>query len=186
MNELFSLLNMKERRTAAILGAVLGAASCLLLFVSIKEHGTANRVLSELKTLELDYKALSQSRNDIKKEWQGWQDALKEMEALRANYFYDSKKIMQTLRLDLQQIFDATGIQVTDINYGYLKLVKESLQRVTVEFRFSGNYAMLKRLLDTIERHPRFLHVEKIDFLSIGKQPGLLDLRISLAGYDED
>ncbi len=143
-------------------------------------------MLSELKTMELDYKALSQSRNDTKKEWQGWLDALKEMEALRANYFYDSKKIMQALRLDLEQIFNTAGIQVTDINYGYLKLVKESLQRVTVEFRFSGNYAMLKRLLDTIERHPRFLHVEKIDFMNIGKQPGLIDLRISLAGYYED
>jgi len=45
---------------------------------------------------------------------------------------------------------------------------------------------MLKRLLDLIERLPRFLHADKIDFLSIGKQPGMLDLKIGLAGYYEN
>jgi len=44
----------------------------------------------------------------------------------------------------------------------------------------------LKRLLDLIERHPRLIHVEKIDFVNIAKTGGTLDLKITIAGYYEN
>jgi hypothetical protein len=56
---------------------------------------------------------------------------------------------------------------------------------VTADFRFTANYAGLKRLLDAVERHARFLHVERVDFLSMTKKPGTIDLRVSFAGYYE-
>jgi len=177
---------MKERRTVSALGAVLGAAACLLCFISLKKHSSANRAASQVQAMERGYQALSRSRDEVKKEGQIWMDAERDMKALKANYFYAGQNILRDLRLDLQQIFETAGISVTDINYGYSELVKGSIQLVTVEFHFSGNYAMFKRLLDTIERHPHFLLIEKLDFLSIGKQPGLLDLKISLAGYYEN
>ena len=186
MKELFNLLNLKERRAAAVVGAVLGAGAFLLFFASIREHRSASRAAAELQTMEQAYQILSRTRNEVKKEWQGWMDAQKDMAALRAGRFFEGKKITQDLRLTLQQIFDTAGIPVSDIAYGYTELVRGSIQKVSVDFRFTGNYMMLKRLLDTIERHPRFLHVEKIDFQSIGKQPGLLEIKISLAGYYEN
>lgn len=186
MKELFSLLNLKERRTAAVIGAVLGAGALLLLFVSLREHRSASRAAAEIQTMDQNFQILSRTRNEVKKEWQAWTDAQEDMTTLRAGNFFDGKKITQDLRLTLQQIFDAAGIPVTDIAYGYTELIKGSVQKVSVDFRFTANYMMLKRLLDTIERHPRFLHAEKIDFQSIGKQPGLLEIKISLAGYYEN
>ncbi|MGA2587949.1 MAG: hypothetical protein ABSF88_13115 [Candidatus Aminicenantales bacterium] len=186
MKELFSLLSMAERRTASILGAVLGAAACLFLLAAVREHRGALRSAEDLRSMDINYETLSRSRTDVKKERQAWADAEKDMVTLKASRFYDGRTVVRNLRLDLQRIFDAAGIAVSDINYGYQEIVKDSLQKVTVDFRFSGNYSMLKRLLDLIERHPRFLHADKIDFLSIGKQPGLLDLKIGLAGYYEN
>jgi hypothetical protein len=186
MKELFNLLSLKERRTAAVVGAVLGAGVLLLLFMALREHRAATRAAAELQATEQAYQTLSRTRNEVKKEWQGWMDAQKDMASLRTGNFFDGKKITQDLRLTLQQLFDEAGIPVTDIAYGYTEFVKESIEKVAVDFRFSGNYAMLKRLLDAVERHPRFLHVEKIDFQGFGKQPGLLDIKISLAGYYEN
>jgi len=186
MKELINLLNAKERRTAAIAGAVFGAGILILLFLSIREGRAASRTASDLQAAEQNYQALSRTRNEAKKEWQSWVDAEKDIVSLRAGVFFDGKKITRDLRLTLQQLFDAAGIPVTDITYGYTEVGKGRIQKVVVEFHYSGNYAMFKRLLDTIEKNPRLLHVEKVDFQTIGKQPGLLEVKISLAGYYEN
>lgn len=186
MKELFNLLNQKERRAAAAVAAVLGAGALLLLFTAAREHRTAGRTAAELQAVEQNYQLLSRSRSDVKQEWQGWMDAQKDITVLRATNFFDGRRLTRDLRITLQQLFDAAGISVTDIAYGYTELDKGDIKKVTVDFHFTGNYAMLIRLLDTIERHPRFLHVDKLDFQSIGKQPGLLELKISLAGYYEN
>ena len=186
MKELIDLLNEKERRTAAIAGAVLGAGILILLFVSVRENRAANRLASDLQAAERNYQVLSRTRSEIRKEWQGWVDAEKDMTALRTGVFFDGKRITRDLRLTLQELFDAAGIPVTDIAYGYTELDKGRIQKVLVDFRFSGNYAMFKRLLDTIEKSPRLLHVEKLDFLSIGKLPGVLEIKLYLAGYYEN
>ena len=186
MKELFNLLNQKERRALTAVAAVLGAGALLLLFSAAREHRKAGRTSAELQAIEQNYQQLSRSRSGVKQEWQGWTDAQRDITVLRAANFFDGRKLTRDLRIALQQLFDAAGISVTDIAYGYTELDKGDIKKVAVDFRFTGNYAMLIRLLDTIERTPRFLHVDKLDFQSIGKQPGLLELKISLAGYYEN
>jgi hypothetical protein len=177
---------MKERRAATALGALLGLAACFFLFISFKERSAAGRTASKLQAAEQNYQALSRSRSEARKEWQGWQDAQNDLAELKKDYLYDGKTVMQDMRLDLKRIYDAAGISVTNITYGYSELVKGSIMREAAEFEFSGNYMMFKRLLAMIERHPRLLHVEKIDFLNIGREPGLVDLKITIAGYYEN
>jgi hypothetical protein len=186
MRELFRQFSDRERRTISIVGAALGAAVLLLIFNAFRESGAASGAQAALAEAEQSYKTLSRSHDEKRKEWQSWQDAVAQLAALKKDYFYDSRNVIQDLRLDLQEIFGSVGISQSEVRYGYGEVTKGgTIDKVEVDFRFSGNYATLKGLLDTVERRPRFLHVEKIDFLDVNKQPGLLGLRITCAGYYE-
>lgn len=185
MKELFSLLTLKERRVASTAGAVFGAAAILFLFVGLRERAVAGRAASALAGAEANVQALGRARNEAKREWQAWADAQKDLEAVKTSRLYPGRTAIQDLRLDLQRILDDVGVAAEDMTYGYLEVVKESLQAVIVEFRFSSNFATLIRLLNAVEGHPRFLHVAKIDFLNIGNPPGSLNLRVGLIGYYE-
>lgn len=186
MKELFSLLSMRERRTAAWVGAVLGTAACLLVFFAIRARDLAARTGRAYEASVAEAKSIGSERDRAKTSRDTWADAQKDIARLKGAWMYDPKDAVRGLRLDLERIFDASGIAASDITYGYAPIPKTRLQKVTAEFRFSGNYAVLKRLLDFVERHPRLLLAEKIDFLSIGKIPGRLELKVSLAGYYEN
>lgn len=107
------------------------------------------------------------------------------MDELKRTRFYSDVQGFQDLRLDLQALFDAAGVTVGDIVYGHTDYPRDGLHRVSVEFSFNGSYASLKLFLDRVERFPKFLFVEKIDFQNIGLRPGLLELKITMAGYYE-
>ena len=185
MNNLFELLNEKERRVAAVCGAALVVAVCVLIAAAVKTRGAAVRAASDLRAAEASYQVLDRERNAVRSDWQAWTTARKDLAALKESRFYDAAKGLQDLRLDLQRIFDASGLAATDVAYAYTDVVKGVVQKVTADFRFTASYAGLKRLLDAVERHPRFLHAERVDFLSMTKQPGVIDLRVSFAGYYE-
>jgi hypothetical protein len=185
MKELFSLLTLRERRAASIAGAAFGAAAVLFLFIGLRERAAAGRAAFALAAAESNSQALGRARNEAKREWQAWADARNDLDAVKISRLYPGRTAIQDLRLDLQRIFDDVGVTAEDMTYGYLEIVKESLQAVMVEFRFSSNFATLIRLLNAVERHPRFLHVAKIDFLNIGNPPGALNLRVGLMGYYE-
>lgn len=185
MKELLSLLTAKERRTAAIVGATLAVAACLILFVAFRERGAAKATAAALAAADRNYQSLVRSRNEAKKEWQAWGEARKDLDAVKTARLYTGRNVIQDLRWDIQHVFEDVGIVVEDMSYGYAELIKGGLQQMTVEFRFTGTYATFIRLLDRIERHPRFLHVERIDFLNVGRQPGLLEIKIGLVGTYE-
>jgi hypothetical protein len=186
MKELISLLNMRERRLAVVLGAVLGAAACLLVVLAVRAGALAGRTGRALAAANSAAETLEAEREAAGKSRQAWADAQKDIAKLKGAWMYDAKDAVRGLRLDLERIFEASGISATDITYNYASVSRTRLRKVSAEFRFSANYAALKRLLDTVERHPRLLLTEKVDFVSIGKSPGRLELRVSLAGYYEN
>jgi hypothetical protein len=185
MKDLFDLLTERERRVAAVCGAVLAVAACILIAAAVRTRGAAVRAAADLGAAEASYQVLDRERNAVRTDWQAWTNARKDLATLKEIRFYDAAKGLQDLRLDLQRIFDASGFAATDVSYAYTDLVKGVVQKVTADFRFTANYAGLKRLLDAVERHSRFLHTERVDFLSMTKQPGVIDLRVSFAGYYE-
>lgn len=186
MKELISLLDMRERRLASWLGAVLGAVACLLVFLAVRAGGQAGRAARAATAAGVEAKTIEAEREAARTSRQAWADAQKDIARLKGAWMYDPKDAVRGLRLDLERIFEASGIAATDITYGYATIPRTRLQKMTAEFRFTANYATLKRLLDVVERFPRLLVAEKIDFLSIGKPPGQLELRVSLAGYYEN
>ena len=61
--------------------------------------------------------------------------------------------------------------------------VKSISIRLGEEIIISGSYFFLKRFIDAVEKLPRFLVVEKIDFLDTSVDGSFLALKINLAGY---
>ena len=177
---------MRERRLVAWLGAVLGVAALLLVVFAVRARAEAQRTSRALEAAQAEARKVGAERDRTKTSREAWAGAQKDIAELKGAWMYDPKDAVRDLRVDLEKIFEASGIAAIDITYGYAVIPKTRLQKVTAEFRFSGNYPTLKRLLGVVERFPRLLLAEKVDFLNIGKIPGQLELRISLAGYYEE
>jgi Tfp pilus assembly protein PilO len=76
-------------------------------------------------------------------------------------------------------------MDIPQINYRYLDLEKVPIKKIVLSFNYSGTYAELKRFLAIVERFHKFLAVEKIDFQKADAESGVLNLKLTLAGYYE-
>lgn len=169
----------------AVLCLLLAASLLFLAFVLVRERGVAGHTLKSLQNEKLNYGKINAERGDARRDFQRWQDGLRDMEELKKSYFYDEKSGDQGLRLDLQKIFYASGVSWSQIKYNYSDLTAEGIKRVDVSFVFSGSYEALKKFLETVEKHAKFLFVERISFTTINPQAGQLEAKIDLAGYYE-
>jgi hypothetical protein len=185
MKEWISLLDIRERRIVGALGLLLAVALLFLAFVMLKERTTAGRALTQLRSEEQNLRTLSTQRDEAQRDFQRWQDALRDMQELKGSYFYDQKSKRQNLQVDLQQIFAASGINLSQIKYEYSYFAKEGIEKVDASFTISGSYGACKKFLETVEIRRKFLFVEKLAFSQIAAQGGPLELRINLAGYYE-
>jgi hypothetical protein len=183
MNALFDLFNDKERRTLGRLGlaALLALAVFLILFTRIrggleKDRGAAVR-------LQDTYDRAVKARDTAKSDWQRWEEAGRDLEELRTGFFYDDEGGVQTLRLDLQQIFALAGTIITDLDYGYSDMEAERVRKTVVTFTYTGSYAGFKKLLAVLEAFPKFLVIEKIDFPRTGSDGERLSAKLVVAGY---
>ena len=183
MNALFDLLNDKERRTLGRLGltALVALAVFLVLFVRIR-GGLEKERTASFRLHEATQKVV-QARDKAKAEWKRWEDAGRDMEELRAGYFYEESAGGQTLRQDLQGIFAKAGTAITDLDYGYSDMEKEKVRKTLVTFTYNGTYAGLKKLLAVIKDFPKFLVIEKIEFPRTGSGGERLSAKLTLAGY---
>ena len=183
MNALYDLFNDAERRTLGRLGlaALVALAVCLFLFVRLR-GGLEKERAASVRLKESSGKAV-QARDAARTEWRRWEQAVKDLAELRTSSFYDENAGVQVLRQDLQKIFAQAGTSVTNIDYGYTDLEKEQVRKTVVTFTYAGTYAGLKRLLAVIERFPKFLVIEKVDFPRTGAGGGPLSAKLTLAGY---
>jgi Tfp pilus assembly protein PilO len=185
MIAIFERLNDKERRTLQRLGVaalLMLALSVLLVFRQrdgyLDARDTLDLTREQLRSAERN-RAASQA------EWLRWQQAGRDLESFRGTFFYDEKTVYSTFRVDLQQIFNETGMNVPQITYSYSDVDKAQIKRVVVVFNYAGTYADLKRFLAVVERFPKSLTVEKIDFLKTDEASGYLNLKLTLAAYYE-
>ena len=115
-----------------------------------------------------------------------WQEARRDMEDVGEKYFYKEKDGFNQLRIDLEQILSEARMRVLGRKkYEYVEYEQERVNKVNISFNQSGSYMALKQFIDTVERFPKFLVIEKIEFLDIDPAWGDLELRVTLAGYYE-
>jgi hypothetical protein len=183
MKNLIDRLTAPERRALTVLLA-LGAAALLVFFYAfLRERPDASKYEDRLAARQREFRSLSPQWEKTRVELARWRQAERDMAELKRDRFYSDVKGFQDLRLDLQSLFDASGIAPESLAYGYNDFAKEGLLKVNADFTFRGTYPAFRKLLDLVERNPRFLCVEKVDFLDIGTQPGVLALKITMAAY---
>ena len=185
MKKLTDLISGQEKKALGLLGGVLGAALLVLFFVSLRERSAYLRGQKTLANAQETYKALDASRDLKKTERRRWEEAGSDLKEFRTKYFYTDAAGFKDLRLDLQKLFDDAGVYVTQLKYDYADPDKQKIQKVLISFKFKGSYPSMKRFLAFIERFPKFLTIEKIDFPSSSSQRGSLELNFILAAYNE-
>lgn len=183
MNGLFSALDEQERTKLRLLSLLVLIALFVLVFFSFGQRRSYRLFLERLQGREKEATAAEAKLAESAAEWAQWQEAYQDIKDLKEKFFYHKGKEVSELRLDLQSIFSEAGISTRSYRYSYASLDKERIGKINVTFTFIGSYPILKRFLQTLEQFPKFLLLEKIDFLKIGGDGNVLELRIVLAAY---
>jgi len=185
MEELFKLLTDREKRTLRVLAAATVLILLAFIFVSLGALRSYGRSEEALTRLTAEFEKARESWDRARAESGRWDEAKGDLETFRTRYFYEDKQGIRDLRLDLEKVFAEAGIRVNQIGYKYAELETGKARKVVAGFTFRGNYATLKRFLAVVEAFPKFLVLERIDFLSTDSGTGSLELKIELAGYYE-
>jgi len=185
MKKLFELLTRKDKNFLLVICLFLLAAGVFdLLFASAqktKYYNATDRISKTKAALQTGEEDLERTRDD----WNKWSRTERDLEDLKENFLYKESNVLTQARLDLEKMFRGTGIQVPSMEYGYEEFEKEKIYLVRIHFIISENYSNLRQFIHTIETFPRFLILEKVDFLNVDVSSGILKLKITLAGYYE-
>lgn len=183
MNELFSALDEKERTKLRLLSLLVLVALFVLIFFSFGQRRSYRLSVEALQGSEKAVAAAEAKLAESASQWTQWQEAYQDVKDLREKYFYHGGEEVSELRRDLQKIFSEAGISTRSYQYNYIRMDKERIGKINVTFTLVGSYPILKRFLQTLEEFPKFLLLEKIDFVKIGGDGNVLELRIVLAAY---
>jgi len=185
MRELFNLLEENEKKTLRVLGVLLVVSLLFLLLVSFPQKKSSIRALSRLESKQSEHQHSNGMTQEKEKEWRLWEGAYRDIDELRKSYFYSGKDAVKQMRLDIQRILSQARIPSFQKKYSYAEFRKEKISKMSMSFNVRGTYQTLKKFIQSVEEFPKFLIVEKIDFLDIDDAGGVLELKIVLAGYYE-
>ena len=87
-----------------------------------------------------------------------------------ASYMTSRKHTYSALDGELNKLAETAGMKVGDLNYSILDPIEgaEDLETLTITANFEGNYAQLVKMVNLLDRSPRFL---LIDNLQVTPQP---------------
>jgi hypothetical protein len=185
MKDMFRAFDQKEMSRVRLLALLLGLSLALLFLVSLRERRSYRFLAGALDAQKKEFAKLDKERAAAAREGGRWEKAEQDLNDLKTRYFYQEQGGVNALRLDLRLLFGKTGISSRTIKFDYADLERIKARKVSVTFNFTGPYAVLKNFLETIERFPKFLYLERLDFLRITGGGNSLELRITLAGYYE-
>lgn len=187
MREQFSThLDERDRKWLGILTALLAISLVFLLFVSLRERNSYYRTARTHTVEKENFEKVKEARAESERQWRLWEEAKQDYDVLKTDYFYRERDVIEAFMQDLRNVFSESGIYVSRIKYDYVDIGKVKMRKINATFNFSGSYLMLKRFLGVVERFPKFLILEKIDFVDIADGGNSLELKIILAGYYEN
>jgi len=185
MREVFNLFEEKEKKALRGVGVLLGLAILFLLLISFPQKRSSIRALSRLESRQSEYQHFNSLTLEKEDEWRQWQEAYRDIDELKKSRFYSGKDAVKQMRLDIQHILSQARIPSSQKKYNYTEFKRENIKKMSVSFNVRGTYQSLKGLIQLVEEFPKFLIVEKIDFLEIDDRSSILELKIILAGYYE-
>ncbi|MBN2206077.1 MAG: hypothetical protein JW742_01615 [Candidatus Aminicenantes bacterium] len=177
------VLGRREKRILSILAAIFGVLVVFLLYVAVVERpGLLRTERSLARARESSERAAAELAR--KKEEAGmWRQGRRDAEEVRTAWFYQEAEGPLAFMSDVEKILNGAAIEAGQKAYSYDDVRGEKAERINVTFNCACSYFMLKRLLDDIERFPRFLFLERLDFLKTPDRGQTLELSITLAGY---
>ena len=176
-------MNGRERKVLKRLALVAVLALILGFALSFKQRSSYLQAKDVHVQSRESFLAIDGTLEKVKAERARWDEAKEDIEFFRNRFMYNDEDGINALRLDLEKIFDQAGLRVRDISYNYAELEKGRVKKIVATFNYSGSYPNFKKLLGIIERFPKFLTVEKLDFTDTGTVSGILRVRLMLAGY---
>lgn len=186
MKELFDFLEAKERQFLAALCILLAVVLIFFSGFALKEKRAYFRSVQMLPSRQTEYERVREQNIDKKRERMMWDEAHEDLIQIEGKYFYREDENINELREDLRKILRNAQIRITsDLRFEYSEFQGNEMKTVRVSFIMTGFYFALKKLLYSIEQYPKFIMVERIDFLDIDTQSGMIELRIELVGYYE-
>lgn len=181
---MFSLLNQKDRKILTALGLLVVAGLVFLFLFGFRQKMAYTKSANSLSRLRNDLAALSASSSEKQAEWKKWEQTQHDIEELRKKYFYQEKDGIIRLRRDLQKVLLESRIRASDKRYEYFQAKRiEGVKGVRVRFQTFSSYNDLKKFIHSVEIFPRFLVLDRIDFLDLDSSGGGIKLNVSLTGY---
>jgi Tfp pilus assembly protein PilO len=185
MNGIFELLERKDRRILGVACLVLFLALIYLFVVALGAKRSYYESLDVLAAKKESARKIEETRRAKNAEWLKWHETLRDIEELKATYFYKEKEGISPLIRDTEQILKEARIRVSQKRYDYADLEEGLYRIVRVSFETSGSYTALKKFIHSVEAFPRFLVVQQIDFLTVDPLSGGLKVKVALVAYYE-
>lgn len=108
------------------------------------------------------------------------QQAQKDLQTIYSKVLATKKKGVTEIRLELEGLTRSLQIKRQDFSYNYENLDDFKLQHFMLGVPVEGNYRNIRRFINSIERSPHFLILDRVDLSSEEKADALnLDFRIS-------
>ncbi|MFC2163401.1 hypothetical protein ACFLT2_00220 [Acidobacteriota bacterium] len=181
---MFRLLDERDRRILAALGILVVLGLVFFFLFGFRQKMAYFRSVDSLSRLKGELNTIAASSQEKKAEWQKWEQTQVDMEELRETYFYSEKEGITRLRRDLQKILRDSRIRASDKRYEYFSAKKvEGVKAVRIRFQTFSSYNDLKKFIHSVEIFPKFLLLDKIDFMDLDSSGGGIKLSVSLTGY---
>ena len=164
---------------------MLAAALIFLLFVASAPKREYLRIKGRERLAQQRMDVLEKELNQRKQILRNWEATLADLQSLREKNLYSGDDALFQIRLDLEKIFQANNMIIPDLEYEYESFPDSGLGLIKLGFIMTTDYNRLKRFIYAVESFPRFLMLEKIDFLEIDSGSGRLRLRLQVAGWYE-
>jgi len=174
----------REKRILSVLGVLFAAALIFLFYLGVIETPGLGRAEQALAKRQESYRKIDAERGKKKEERFMWEQGLRDIREVRQTWYYQEADGILPFIADVDEILGGAAIEPTQRTYTYDEVRGDNSQRLGVTFNCSCSYFMLKRLLDDLERFPKFLFLERLDFHKTPDKGQTLELTITMTGYN--
>jgi len=183
MLKLSELLSARQRKLLTALSLVVLFALVVLIFSIFFWSSKLSAARRQAEKDRSELGKISAQVEQTKTEFLRWQETAKEVKEWKENAFYSGEQSLDTFRDDLKKLFQQSGLPLPPINYQYEESEKKEFQKLSASFNLRLSYPLLKRFLYLLETWPRLLVLDQINFQKIDNLSGVLDLRLTVAGF---
>jgi len=156
-----------------IIGALLlgNLAAAIIAFKPF--GGSAEDLRSQAASLRAKLTRAQNQLADSKKMVEKVQHARAEGDQFMTKYVTDQRVWSSTIQAELNRLATEAGIKAGQQSYSEEQVEgSESISMLTITAGFEGSYANLAKLMNLIDRSPRFLIVENMTATAPQVQPG--------------